>query len=416
MTIQAKKIYVPLFICVLLLQLYLPSFRLNIVIQLFVLVVIAFIDRVALSHFFLKHLNSFILLTGVACIGTIVYQYQPLGIIKDIFHFLKPIVGILIGYLIFKRINDVKVFAGTIVGASIISAVIHFAIIFFLVRLRAGSLSEIREFTKDNFLELFGLILLIFYKRYYGKHLIKNNLYRMLALILIILSACLYFSRTMIVAFIILLISIYGYTRITTKSIKIFGALLIALALFYTYLFNANIKRDKPGLETFLYKIKIAPSEVFTTNIDRENHADLWDHWRGYEAKRAFELISENPASFVFGAGLGSVVNLKFYAPLGDSKKGLKYISELHNGYVYIFYKTGIVGLLIYLFIIARWYMYIYKRRNFVTVLISAIAIIYLFSTITITGMYNNKDIIIVLMGALLYFVKPQQQKLPDYE
>ena len=69
---------------------------------------------------------------------------------------------------------------------------------------------------------------------------------------------------------------------------------------------------------------------MFKTNVDRENHKDLWDHWRGYEAKRAFALMEQYPSSFIIGTGQGSLVNLKFEAPLtGDKNKGLKYISEL---------------------------------------------------------------------------------------
>jgi O-antigen ligase len=208
----------------------------------------------------------------------------------------------------------------------------------------------------------------------------------------------------MMVVAIILLFSIYNYTKITKKTIQIFAVVCISVILFYSYLFSVKIDRNGTGVESFLYKVKIAPEEIFTAKIDRENHKDLWDHWRGYEAKRAFALMEKNPSSYVFGTGYGSLVNLKFYAPLSGDKKGMKYISDLHNGYIYIFYKTGIISLFIYLFFLFKLYKRAYLKSTYSTAFISAFGIIYLFSTLTITGVYNSRDIIIVLLGAFLFF------------
>ena len=149
---------------------------------------------------------------------------------------------------------------------------------------------------------------------------------------------------------------------------------------------------------------------MFKTHINRTNHADLWDHWRGYEAKRALALMEEKPSSYLLGMGYGSLVNLKFYAPLSDnpSDKGLKYISELHNGYAYVFYKTGIMGVFLYLLFFVGLYKKIYFNKQFVTIFISAIGIAFLFTTITITGIYNTKDTIVFILGGLLFFEHKQ--------
>ena len=114
--------------------------------------------------------------------------------------------------------------------------------------------------------------------------------------------------------------------------------------------------------------------------------------------------MERNPSSFIVGTGHGSLVNLKFYAPLSGDPKGLRYISELHNGYMYVFYKTGAIGLLLYLLAVFRWYAYAYKRRRMSTLMVSAIGTIYIFSTLTITGIYNGRDVIIFILGALLYY------------
>jgi hypothetical protein len=211
----------------------------------------------------------------------------------------------------------------------------------------------------------------------------------------------------MMVVSVILLISVYGYIYITKKSIKYIGTTILLIFIFYSYLFSIKIERNKPGLEGFLYKVKIAPSELFKTKIDRNNHKELWDHWRGYESKRAFALMTNNPSSFIFGNGYGSLVNLKFKAPLTENKEGMKFISELHNGYSYILYKTGFIGLFILIYFLFKIYFLIYrynKKNNFTLHFISAIGIIYLFTSLTITGIYNGRDVIIFILGSLFLF------------
>ena len=185
------------------------------------------------------------------------------------------------------------------------------------------------------------------------------------------------------------------------KSIKFLSLIVVVILLFYSYLYSVTIDRDATGIEAFLYKVKIAPAEIFETKIDRENHQDLWDHWRGYEAKRAFALMNEQPVSYVIGTGYGSLVNLKFNAPLNGEKKGMKYISELHNGYPYVLYKSGVIALFSYLVFLFLIYKKIYNKFTFETVFISAMALFYFFTTLTITGIYNTNDTIVFILGAL---------------
>jgi hypothetical protein len=411
MKIQAHKIYLPIFVLVILLQLYLPSFKGNIVIQIIALLFCAFLENISLSYKFLQYQSTLIILLCIGLIGTLLHRYKVYDFIKDVVHFIKPITGLLIGYVIFKRVNNFRLFLQTVVTASVISAVIHFFIIVYLVRTNP-TLEDIREFTKDNFLELFGLFLIIYYKKIEGTPLLKTRLYTNVVIAILAISNILYFSRTMIIVAIILLFSVYGYTKINGRNIKIASTGLLALLLMYVCLYSANIQRGKPGVEGFLYKVKMAPEEIFTTRINRENQRDLWDHWRGYEAKRAIALMNSEPSAYIFGAGHGSLINLKFYAPLGSGGVGIRYISELHNGYMYILYKTGLLGILVYLILLGRWYCYIYKGDTFVNILISAIGIIYVSSTVTISGLYNGRDIIILILGGALYYAEQQNKKM----
>ena len=337
-------------------------------------------------------------------IGVLLYKQPLLNVFKDVFHFLKPILGLLIGYLFYKKINDFRLFLKTVIVVGFLSAIVHLLILIISGDLFTFSINVIRGFGRDNFLELLALFFLLYQKKLNLAPLFKNNLANKIIFIILLISNILYFSRTMIVVAIILYISVKGFTKITRNGIKIIGVFFVSILSLYVYLYSVKLDRNKPGLESFLFKIKIAPSEIFTTKIDREDHKDLWDHWRGYEAKRAIYLMNENPETYFLGNGFGSLVNLKFFAPLTEDDKGIKYISELHNGYIYVLYKVGSIGLLFYLLFLINLYRKIYKSKGKIVLLVSSIAVVYLFTTLTITGIYNNRDIIIMLLGGLLYF------------
>jgi hypothetical protein len=406
MKVKSKEFYSALFIIIILLQLYLPSFKANVLFQVFILGLFFLFEKVQINILFFKTILPILILFLLGFVGFLFNKVTFFNVFKDIFHFLKPITGLLIGYFFYRKIDDFKMFVKTIVVVGLLSAVIHFGILFFISGF--SSVNEIREFGRDNFLELFSLFFLLFYKKFQNDTLFKNQFQHFFFVVLLFASNVLYFSRTMIVVAIILLITIYGYTIITKRGIRIIGVVFVSILVFYGYLFSIKISRTQPGLESFLYKVKNAPSEIFKTKIDRENHKDLWDHWRGYEAKRAFSLMEKDPKSYVIGTGYGSLVNLKFFAPLTENykDKGIKYISELHNGYVYIYYKTGIFSLFLYLIFLINLYIKIYYNKNFETYFISAIGVAFLFTTLTITGMYNSRDVIVFLLGALLFFEK----------
>lgn len=410
MKINAIKFYTIIFIIVIFLQLYVYSFRTNIFIQLFVLILYYVIEKPTFSILFFKKVLPIILLFLIGFIGTTYNKYHLFNIVKDIFHFIKPVFAIFIGFLFYKKINDFKLFVKSIVIIGFISTLIHYFILTFLVS-NFDNVATIRAFGTDNFIELCALFFLSYYKRFQGETLFKSILIHNILLISLLISCFLYFSRTMIVMAVLALLTIYGYTIITRKTIKIISIFITSILFLYIILFSVNIQRNKPGIESFLYKVKNAPAEVFKTRIDRENHADLWDHWRGYEAKRAFDLLNENPISYVIGCGYGSLVNLRFYAPLSKDKKGMKYISELHNGYMYILYKTGLIGILLYFYFLVNLYKKIYCNKNYIVhVFMSIIGLSFIFTTLVTVGINNSNEALLFIIGALFYFEEKQQK------
>lgn len=384
----------------LLVLIYLPSFKLNIILEIISILLLLTYSKGVNKRIF-SFLTPLIIVFFIGFVGFLINESNLFVASKDVFHSLKPILGIFLGFLIFSISKSFKKILQNIVLAGFFSSLIHLIIVLFFTDFLTGSINEIRDLTRDNFLDLIALFLLLFYNKFFGEQLVSNK-YRKYFIILISISCILYFSRTMIIAAILFLITIYGYSKITLKSIKIFSIIFIGFVALYSYLYSVKLDRGKPGIEAFLYKIKIAPEEIFETKINRDNHKDLWDHWRAYEAKRAMSLLFENNRNILFGCGYGSEVNLKFKAPLdGPEGNGLKFISELHNGYIYVLYKFGIAGILIYLFMLIKLYLFNRNSTNFSNLILSFIGLFYFFTSFTITGMYNNRDIIVIVLGVV---------------
>lgn len=339
--------------------------------------------------------------------------------VKDFTYFSRPILAILAGYLISKKINNLISILRIIVFISLIFAIIHIFKIFYFIDLNTDSVNDIRRIGGiSNEIEVFSIVILLASNRLNNFEIIPNTFYKKLALILLSVSFFLYFSRTMFVSFTILYLASLGYMKLTRKSIK-YGILVLTLfGLFYAYLFSREFERGKPGLESFLYKMKIAPAEIFSPSksIDTKNHANLWDHWRAYEAKMALNQMDTN-LSFFIGNGFGSLVDLKFMAPLGESN--MRYIPTLHNGYITILFKSGILGLIFYFLVLIILYLFCFNNhenevKKMFFNLISGLSIHYLFTTLIVTGIYNNKEPFVLIVGFLLYFSLQKEKKITE--
>lgn len=407
--IAKKHIPTTLFILVLLCELYLPFYKLNFAIQLLTLILVLFSGKIIISLRFFNTILPLLLIFLIGFLGYILDSYPLFATIKDITYFIKPIIVLILSYLLIKKQNNMVLFLKAIVFLAVFTAFVHLFGLFVLGDFAKNSIHELRgDFGLDNFIEIFAFYILVFSKRFLDSSIIETRKWYYFIEAILLVSIYLYFSRTMLVTFFLIGFSMLGYTKITKTSLKIIGLVFLFIGISYAYLYSVKIDRNAKGVEAFLYKIKIAPEEIFKTKIDRENHKELWDHWRGYEAKRAFELMNENPSSYIFGTGFGSLVNLKFKAPVGE--QDMKYISRLHNGYVFVLYKTGIVGLLLLLIFLISLYSKIYNyfknntQKTFINRLISSLGLFYLFTSLIITGIYIPRDAVIFLLGGLLSF------------
>ncbi|SFI62304.1 hypothetical protein [Olleya namhaensis] len=338
-------------------------------------------------------------------------------VLRDVWYLLKPILIIYAAYFITSKIKDKEYLFRAIIYIGIIAAVLHLLKVVPDLLGQSRRIAEIRASSgKGNIVEIFSFTFLFLNKevKYFKTKNIKYALYALL-----LCSIIFYFSRTMLLLLFMVIFSMKGYLRLTFKSLKYLGILIIAFFVFFGVLNRMNLSAEDVGINGFLYKIKIAPSEIIKTDIDINNHRDLWDHFRAYEAIRAIETTNKNGfRAVVFGNGLGGLVDLDFEVKL--SGKMLQFIPIIHNGYVFVFFKSGIIGLLLYLLLLFMLYLKVYNvngNNNYLITrrLISTIGIYYFFTSLVITGMYNPAETIAVFLGAALfletYFKKQQSNK-----
>lgn len=345
----------------------------------------------------------FILL--IALISSFFYSNTIIDAVKDFLLLLKPVLYIVLGFYFTSKIKEKAFIFDLLIYIAAFFAIIHIVKVTFYLVDHPFVVNRVRDIGgKDNVIELFALIVLfsgirqkVFYK--------KTKYYKFFKIIIIV-SFFLYFSRTMLVTGLIFLLAIKGYTKLTRKGIMYISFFIISALAFYSYLNSIEIERGSNGIEGLLYKIKLAPAEIFLTQIDIKDHAKLWDHWRGYEALKAYEQLTDTPfgMGLLFGKGTGSLVDLEFVAPLNEA--GMQYISTLHNGYAFILFKSGIIGLVCYLVFLFNIYIQAYKKdKNKILInnFISGIAIYYAFSTLVITGIYNKVEVLAIVLGSFLY-------------
>jgi hypothetical protein len=195
-----------------------------------------------------------------------------------------------------------------------------------------------------------------------------------------------------------------GWLVLNIKAIKTISSLIVVTIISYIALFSYNPKRNGSGLDEFLFKVKNAPVEAFSTKINRSDWKDFNDNYRSYENVRTVEQLSHN-GNMLFGEGMGSQVDLKQKVYLGDME--LRHISILHNGYMTVFLKSGIPGVVLLLGSI----FFFFKRFNSFSEIDSQINLIFigtglflLFSNWVFMGFYNQVDTKSLLIGFLFAY------------
>lgn len=317
---------------------YLNNYELTFAVWVFTLIVT--INKTYSVHI-IKIVGCFVAIVGIAFISGLFQNYPLYKIIRDITYLVKPIVGLLIGYQLCK-FNSKTAFK-TIIYTGVFIALIHLVILAITaLRFQSLSVNLLREYGGYfSDYEIYVLIILIFSKNF-NLEIPKNKRY--LLILILASSSFLYLARTNMIQFVILFIGMKGYYKINRKSIIAISSVIVAVLVGYAAVLSYNPKRNGKGFEAFLYKIKIAPIEPFKTKINKADWKDFNDNYRSFENITTIKQVTqEGPVAVVFGKGLGATINLGQRVRSNDGTF-VQQIAIVHNGYMTVFLKSGLVG------------------------------------------------------------------------
>lgn len=353
------------------------------------------------SKEFIGYLSFYVSILIIAILVGFFYSYQRYFVIRDITYLLKPILGLLLGYQFFK--NEINAPFKFLLNAGVIMAIIHLLLVFYgIFFYGASNVAAIRHYGGYfNDYEVYTLILIIFYRKF-EIDISKRRFF--IYLIILGMSSFFYLARTNFIQFIILFFALKEWLKVNPKTISIGISSVLILGISYFAIYQYNPKRNGSGLDEFLYKIKLIPLEAFATKINRNDWKDFHDHYRSYENVRTIEQMKYHK-SFLFGEGIGSQVDLKQKVYLGDMF--LRKISILHNGYMTILLKSGIIGLVILLGSI----FYFFKRKKGfnkidynINLIFIGTGLFLIISNWVFMGFYNLLDSKSILIGFLFAY------------
>lgn len=350
-----------------------------------------------------KLVIPYILILLIAFVVSFNYDYHTYFIIRDITYLLKPVIGFLLGYQLCQR-NLNNAFK-LIITTGVFIAICHIAVILSAIFIYgARTVADLRlhsGYFSDY--EIYTLIILIFHKKFqldYSRKTVR------IFTILVGFSAFMYLARTNFIQFLILFLALKGYFALNKKSLLIFGTIIITSIISYSIVLSINPRRDAEGVEGFLYKIKVAPLEPFKTKINRDDWKDFNDNYRSYENIMTVRQVTrDGTVPTIFGKGLGSQIDLKQEVWLGDMN--LRFISILHNGFMIVFLKSGLLGIFIYLFTIL-YFFHSPKSDNIIvnqiTLLFIGTGVFLFISNWVFLGFYNLTETKSILLGFLIAY------------
>jgi hypothetical protein len=188
---------------------------------------------------------------------------------------------------------------------------------------------------------------------------------------------------------------------------------LYSSACLFLIIIIINIKNSD---NFFTDKLANSLSELSVDDYSTE--ADINQKYRGFEAFMALKTYSDGSFSFKIFGGLGRLVDLETYVSLND--EGMRYIPILHNGFLYMLVKTGILGLVSYLLFfltsIRSNYRYLSAKgqiQNMVAFVNLSIIVSLFFSTYIVFGLFNlEMSSYILMIGYLSIYIRNKKSTI----
>ncbi|MCX2574018.1 O-antigen ligase family protein [Pedobacter sandarakinus] len=338
-------------------------------------------------------------------IGVMAGISNPINdLLRDTFGLVNVLLFFIFGVSFQKYISNFKAFYKYIKLAALISGTVHI-VLFLSYYASAYSLDNLRLLAgRGSIVE--AIFIALFLSRMLNKkfrhYMSRAGIFDYLVFFIMIVSFLMYISRSMMISTAIYTLFLSNYVNLRDFSRALFRKSFVVVTILICFAALLGVFSSTTGnspLDWVVGKFERIPQEVFwdSKKNSTADLADINDNWRGYEAYQGV-LKFYNGSTFqkTFGYGYGALVDLNLIMNLGG--KDYSEIPVLHNGYVMLLVKSGIFGILMYLiFIYALGFMKLKKSEDspeqfYFGQMLSALSIIVLINTFTITGLLNPDD------------------------
>lgn len=325
-------------------------------------------------------------------------------IAKDFYYFTMPVLLILCGIALAGSMN-----VGAFLKVLVIAGAITSVIVTCISVAYGGVTALVDPYSAHYAIGIVGTpgppiaLACLLFTRKFDIRLFTTKLYWLL-LFINVFGLYMFASRSY---FIIALCFMFLLIADKIKKVWILPAVLL-IVLFFIFLPSGLFQ--KTSTDTFMGKTLGSFSEI--TIGDYNSDEDINLRYRGYETFMALNgYLAGSTGELLFG-GLGKLIDLKTFVRLGEDVD-YRYIPVLHNGWLYLLVKTGIVGVLTYLsifisLIVVSWKKYADKRckpaiRMFAALGIGSMLSLLLTNYI-VTAFFNVEMSIILITLGYSYF------------
>lgn len=363
------------------------------------------------SYRFLYQILCFSGILVIAFASSFYQEFLWYNYFRDVAYLLKPIIGFFIGYQLCRKlpVNPFRL----IINTGVILAVIHILIVvygyFFFGYRNVHMLRYYSGYFSD--FEIYAIIILVFNQQF---DVTFSKKAKQVLLMILIISSAFYMSRTNFIQFGILYIAMKGYLTLDKRTFKALGIFTAVTLILYSAVLYYNPKRNGEGIEAFLYKVKIAPTEAFKSKINMDDYRDFHDNYRSYEnILTQKQLATDGTTTVMIGKGLGSNIDLKKEVRLEGTM--MRYIPVLHNGFMTVYLKSGLLGvllLLVSIFLLFKIPKSDDKMIKNTRYLLHGTAVFLFLSYWVFMGFYFKADTKVILIGLLLAYIERENRKL----
>jgi O-Antigen ligase len=334
---------------------------------------------------------------------------------KDAWYMFNPLLILVTGYVFYFAKPDLASgLRAFVIGGSLV-ALLQLRGYFYDPGLLLKSLGTIRTTIGTGFYApVLALVILLMYFRQWNTGLRLPNFVAVPLFLVVALSVMGVFSRTGLLVVVICLLAQWGCFA-KREWLRLGVPLLLLAVLAFALQWVVDVDSDRV-MDTFVGKLARSFQEVFASDYNDLRAINL--SYRGYETKRAFEKFAGGGfTQMLFGHGFGAEIDLGLSMPLSGDRGALpvRYITYLHNGYMFLLTKVGAVGTALYVGVLT--YLYLLGRkvaalpggsRNFrAGRLFQGVIVTLAATTYVIGGVFNKLDMFpfVLLMGYLMAYL-----------